>query len=145
MKLEVRRADFSRDADSIRDVRTKVFVLEQEVTPEEEWDGLDEAAIHVLAFADGKENAVGTARMLETETGGAKIGRMAVLKGFRNIGVGGKMLEALVAMARARKMKYVELGAQVQAIGFYEKYGFRAEGQVFLDARIEHRKMVLKL
>ncbi|MDO8339660.1 MAG: GNAT family N-acetyltransferase [Candidatus Burarchaeum sp.] len=161
MKLEVKRANYAKDKDTIHDIRTRVFVLEQNVTQEEEVDGLDESAIHVIAYADGKP--VGTARMLELESGplsasggkgplsakqkvgGAKLGRMAVLRQYRDKGAGAAMARRLIEMARAMGMKEVVLDAQVDAIGFYEKLGFIAEGSVFMDARIEHRKMRLKL
>src|SRR3989338_7656946 len=134
MKLEVKRADYAKDRDTIHDIRTRVFVLEQNVTHEEDVDSLDESAIHVLAFADGKP--VGTARMVELESGGAKLGRMAVLKAYREKGAGEAMARRLIEMARAMGMKAVELDAQVDALGFYEKLGFRAEGPIFMDARI---------
>ena len=143
MKLEVKRANYAKDRDTIHDIRTRVFILEQHVTEEEEIDGLDESAIHVIAYADGKP--VGTARMLELESGGAKLGRMAVLKQYREKGAGEAMARRLIEMARAMGMKVVETDAQLKAVGFYEKLGFIAEGPVFMDARIEHRKMQLKL
>ena len=145
MKIEVRRADYASqdERDIIQDIRTRVFILEQNVTSEEDVDGLDGSAIHLIAYANGKP--VGTARMLELESGSAKIGRMAVLKAYRDKGAGSALLRRLVEMARAMGMKEVELGAQLKAAGFYESLGFKAEGPVFMDARIEHRKMRMKL
>jgi len=141
MQLEVRRADYAKDADAIRDIRVRVFNLEQGVAAEVDFDGLDPSAIHVIAYADNE--LVGTARMLELESGSAKIGRMAVLKKYRGKGIGLRMAEALINMARAMGMKAVELNSQVSALGFYEKLGFAAEGPIFKEAGIEHRKMRL--
>ena len=138
----MRRAVYSKEQDIIRDIRTRVFVLEQKVEPEEDFDGLDGSAMHVLAYADG--TPAGTARMLELESGMGKIGRMAVLKKYRGKGVGSRMAEFLVKVAKAMGMKGVEADAQLQAFGFYEGLGFSAEGPIFLDARIEHRKMRLR-
>ncbi|RLG19400.1 hypothetical protein DRN67_02785 [Candidatus Micrarchaeota archaeon] len=140
--LVVKRADYSKDEDIIRDIRTRVFTLEQNVNSDEDFDGLDSSAIHVIAY-DGKK-PIGTARMLELETGGAKLGRMAVLKRYRGMGAGKKMAEMLVKMARAMGMKEVEANSQVNAMGFYEKLGFKPEGPIFKDAGIDHRKMRLK-
>ncbi len=142
MKLEVKRADYAKDKDVLHDIRTRVFMLELAVTLEEELDGLDESAIHVIAYADGKP--VGTARMVELETGGAKLGRMAVLKAYRKKGAGTLMLKKLIEMARAMGMKELEVDARLKALPFYEALGFVPEGPVFMDARMEHRKMRLK-
>ncbi|HXF92554.1 MAG TPA: GNAT family N-acetyltransferase [Nitrospiraceae bacterium] len=124
----------------IRGIRELVFVREQGVPEELEWDGLDPACLHILARNDSGI-AIGTAR-LQPE---GKIGRMAVLKEWRGRGVGRAMLRALLKVASERGLTKVELAAQTQAIGFYEREGFRAIGEVFLDAGIPHRRMVLDL
>jgi predicted GNAT family N-acyltransferase len=117
-----------------------VFVREQGVPEELEWDGLDPACIHVLAWDDSGA-AIGTARLHPK----GKIGRMAVLKEWRGRGVGRAMLRALLEVASERGLTTVELGAQIQAIGFYEREGFRVSGDIFMDAGIPHRKMALDL
>jgi predicted GNAT family N-acyltransferase len=93
-----------------------------------------------LATVSGK--AVGTARIV-IRRGGAKIGRMAVLKRHRRKGIGRKLLERAIATARSQGAKRVFLHAQVQVIGFYEAAGFRCGGGVFEEAGIPHRKMIL--
>ncbi len=124
----------------IRGIRELVFVREQGVPEELEWDGLDPACLHILAWSDS-DDAIGTARLQPD----GKIGRMAVLKEWRGRGVGRAMLQALLKAAIERGLPKVELAAQTQAIGFYEREGFRAIGEVFMDAGIPHRKMVLDL
>jgi len=134
------RADFARDAEAIRAVREEVFIDEQGVTPELEWDGLDEQAVHVLArTADG--TPVGTARLLAD----GHIGRLAVRAPWRARGVGRALLRELVAIARERGLPRVFLGAQTHAVGFYEHQGFSVYGEPFMDAGIPHRHMAREL
>jgi len=117
-------------------VREQVFIVEQNVPAELERDEYDEISRHALAYApDGK--VVGTGRLLPD----AHVGRLAVLPPFRGTGVGSQILEALIAEARAGGFKEVILNAQLQAQGFYARYGFIPEGESFLDAGIEHRRM----
>ncbi len=109
--------------------------------PEElDLDGLDPECLHVLAWNE-QGRPIGTARMQED----GKIGRMAVLKPWRGRGVGRALLQALLSEARSRGLTSVYLAAQIQAIGFYEKHGFQATGDIFLDAGIPHRSMILDL
>ena len=117
----------------------RVFVREQGVPAEIELDRDDAKAIHFLALVSGK--AVGTARVV-FHGGGAKIGRMAVLKGYRGGGVGTKLLERAIAAAKRRRARRIYLHAQVGVIGFYQSTGFRAIGPVFDEAGIPHRKMI---
>ena len=136
--ITVTTASFGLHAEAIRALRHEVFVVGQDVPEDEEWDGQDElpTTVHLLALAaDGAP--LGTARLLP----GGRIGRMAVRASHRRQGIGGALLEALVALARARGVTRCVLGAQMQAIPFYEKHGFAAQGGVFLDAGIEHRIM----
>ena len=121
-------------------IRRIVFVEEQGVPEELDLDGLDPECLHVLAWND-HGRPIATARMEED----GKIGRMAVLKPWRGRGVGRALLEALLSEAAARRLSRVHLAAQTQAIGFYEKHGFQATGDIFLDAGILHRSMILDL
>jgi predicted GNAT family N-acyltransferase len=124
----------------LRGLRYSVFVVEQQVPEELEWDGLDAECIHILATAhSGKE--VGTARMLPD----GRIGRMAVLPEWRGLGVGSAMLQKLVELARDRNYPSVFLHAQTHAIGFYARHGFAADGEAFLEAGIPHVPMRLSL
>ena len=120
-------------------IRLEVFVGEQGVPLEEEMDDLDAVSVHVLALADGQP--IGTGRLIPGGDGSAKIGRMAVLKPYRGQGVGSAILEHLTAQARQRGVRSLSLAAQLHAIPFYERFGFLTEGEVFLDAGIEHRWM----
>jgi predicted GNAT family N-acyltransferase len=125
---EEARAEASR-------IRTAVFVEEQRVPAAIEMDDQDAVCVHALAYEDGR--AVGTGRLLPD----GHVGRMAVLKEGRARGVGGAILERLVAEARRRGMKAVVLSAQTHALGFYRKHGFREEGAIFEEAGIPHQDM----
>lgn len=129
----VQLARWPQDINPIRDVRTEVFIEEQHVAPEEEWDGIDDQCLHVLAY-DDEGRAVATGRLLPE----GKIGRMAVLREWRGMGVGSEILAALVEEARAHGHHSVKLAAQTHAIPFYEKAGFRRYGDEFIDAGIPH-------
>lgn len=119
-------------------IRRAVFCEEQGVPVEEELDDLDVSAWHFLAFVNGAP--AGTARLVQT-AGAAKIGRMAVLARFRGRGVGTRLLETAMHAAKELKLNPTILDAQVAAIPFYERLGFVAEGVIFDDAGIPHRRM----
>ncbi|MEO1576638.1 MAG: GNAT family N-acetyltransferase [Pseudomonadota bacterium] len=135
-QLTVRRADWDADRDALRAVRFTVFVQEQDVPEDLEWDGEDADCHHALAFLD--ERVVGTGRL----TPDGRIGRMAVLKEARGHGVGAAVLDFLVDVARQSGQDEVQLHAQSHALAFYERAGFTAYGEPFDEAGIEHRHMV---
>src|SRR5205807_2118636 len=107
-----------------------------------EMDEHDETADHFLVEISGE--IVGTARIVDLGEGVGKIGRVAILKSHRGQGLGLKLMQLVIEAARTR-YSTLTLDAQLQVIPFYEKLGFVAEGDVFLDAAIEHRKMRLEL
>ena len=131
----VRRADWPGEREILRTIRDEVFVREQSVPVELEWDEFDPVSQHVLAWSS--DRAIGTGRLLPD----GHIGRMAVLREWRQRGVGSALLTALMEVARASGLSRVELNAQLHAMPFYERHGFRAEGGEFLDAGIVHRRM----
>ena len=136
----VRRADWERDRESLRSVRTAVFVDEQSVPPALEWDNMDDSCVHVLA-EDDCGAPIGTGRLLPD----GHIGRMAVLAAWRDRGVGGAILRELLRCAAGQGLSEVVLNAQTHAMGFYARHGFSAEGATFFDAGIEHRRMRRRL
>jgi len=121
-------------------VRHEVFVIEQQVPPELEMDEMDAQCIHAVAY-DAQHVPIATGRLLPD----GHIGRMAVRKPARGTGIGGQVLQRLIQAARARGDSEVVLSAQVHAMGFYTRYGFVAEGDVYMDAGIAHRTMSLSL
>jgi len=123
-----------------RPVRERVFIEEQSVPREEEWDEWDEASDHAIALDPGGV-PIGTARLLPD----GRIGRMAVLKEWRGKRVGAALLAAMLERARERSMPRALLHAQIQAAGFYRKFGFSERGEEFLEAGIPHVEMTLEL
>jgi len=124
-----------------RPIRAEVFVGEQKIPADMEWDDADADAVHAVAF-NRLGRALGTGRMLEHVPGVAKIGRMAVSSSSRHAGVGRAVLDALVDAARARGDRQAVLHAQLSALPFYERAGFVRRGADFDEAGIAHVEMV---
>lgn len=137
--FHLRRADWVRDGDALRQVRTRVFVEEQAVPSELEWDDDDARAIHLLA-EDDASSPIGTARFMET----GQIGRMAVLPEWRGRKVGSALLREALSIARASDYPAPFLNAQISALRFYQRMGFEPVGEQFDEAGIPHRRMMLR-
>lgn len=140
---QVRLASWDADQAAIRAVREQVFVIEQAVDPELEWDGLDDSCDHAVVIGSDR-SIVGTGRLVCAGSDG-KIGRMAVLAEFRGKGAGMAILEFLVDLARSKGLQRAVLNSQVHALPFYERAGFVVTGPEFDEANIPHRKMTLEL
>jgi predicted GNAT family N-acyltransferase len=117
----------------LRALRTAVFVEEQGVPAELEWDGLDEHAYHVIAY-DPERQPIGTGRLLQT----GHIGRIAVVKDWRGKGVGKAVLGMLLVIANKMGYEEVKLHAQTRVLDFYVRRGFAAQGEEFMEAGIPH-------
>ncbi|MEU5039698.1 GNAT family N-acetyltransferase [Streptomyces griseorubiginosus] len=146
---EVRVAEDPADREACFTVRKEVFVGEQGVPEDIEYDAYDAVALHVLAV---REDGVplGTGRLLFGEaaagkTGGdasvGSLGRLAVTQAARGLGVGAALVRVIEDAARARGLAAVDLHAQTHALGFYERLGYVAYGPEFPDAGIAHRAM----
>ena len=133
---QVEAVDYATGLDELRAVREVVFVQEQQVPVEEEWDALDPVCHHVIA-RDAQGRPIGTGRL----TPERRIGRMAVLQAWRGHGVGDALLAALMALARRQGWPQVSLNAQVSAEPFYARHGFVPFGERFMEAGIEHQAM----
>ncbi|HNR92093.1 MAG TPA: GNAT family N-acetyltransferase, partial [Dokdonella sp.] len=138
--FSVEPATWEVDLDELRALRTAVFVVEQGVPEDEEWDEHDARSHHVIA-RDSSGRAIGTGRL----TPQRMIGRMAVLPEWRGRGVGAALLRALLERARELRLPEVELHAQVHAIPFYERAGFTAFGDEYDECGIPHRSMRMHL
>lgn len=136
--IKIQLISWSEGAQELQSIRTEVFMREQGVSAELEWDGLDEAATHLL-LRNAHNEAIGCARILHD----AHIGRMAILKAWRNKGYGAAMLNAAIEFCCEHHAKTITLSAQVNAIGFYERAGFSVCSEVYLDANIPHQDMQL--
>lgn len=133
-------SDWSSDRQRLSQIRRAVFIDEQGVPEELEWDDDDAGAIHLLAV-DADDTPIGCARLLPD----GHIGRMAVLQSWRGKGVGRALLQKALELARAQGHAIVRLSAQTHAAGFYRRHGFIAEGDEYLEAGIPHLAMKISL
>ncbi|MEV2214417.1 GNAT family N-acetyltransferase [Streptomyces sp. NPDC050997] len=145
----LRVAEDPADREACFAVRKEVFVAEQGVPEDLEYDAYDDVAVHVLAV---REDGVplGAGRLLHGEAAAAttdgdrsvgSLGRLAVTKAARGLGVGAALVGAIEDAARSRGLTAVDLHAQTHATGFYERLGYVAYGPEFPDAGIPHRAM----
>lgn len=138
--LKVEIVKWIDEHESLTMIREKVFIEEQKVTSQLEWDGMDEEAIHFLAFKN--EKAIGCARAFVIENY-MQLGRMAVLKEYRGEGVGTALIEKAITTAKLNQLSAIYISAQCHAIDFYKKFGFEITSDIYLDAEILHRDMKL--
>jgi ElaA protein len=153
VSLVVRVAESPTERLASWGLREQVFIDEQGIAESIERDGLDDVACHLVAW-DGAE-AVGTARILGLDAEHrpvpleqavvVKIGRMAVRPVNRRCGIGRRLLDAALDLARRRGIERAELSAQEYVVSFYERAGFRCEGGIYEEAGIPHRQMTRAL
>ena len=137
--IVVRVAQWPEEQVLLRTLRDRVFVQEQRVPVEIEWDNQDNEAVHFIAI-DLEQQPVGTARVLAS----GQLGRMAVLPNWRNRGIGSIILHHVLAWAKP-SYSTLFLHAQVRAIPFYTRAGFVAYGNEFVEAGIVHQSMQIDL
>ncbi len=136
MAISIIETRWDEHQDALKTLRQKVFIDEQHVPEELEWDGEDQEAVHFLAM-DANQKPAGCIRLLPT----GQISRLCVLSEQRNNGVGSSLLIAAEEAARAKGMEEIFLHAQTHATSFYEAAGFSVSGGIFMDANIPHRQM----
>jgi predicted GNAT family N-acyltransferase len=139
MPFHVTLGDWTTQRTGAESIRTAVFLIEQSVPVELEWDEMDALSVHAVAWGDMGQ-PIGTGRLLPD----GHIGRMAVLQPMRHTGVGRAMLTALLSEAQTQGLHTVRLNAQVQVQNFYRRFGFVPHGDEFMDAGIPHVQMVLQ-
>ena len=132
-------ANRGEQSETLSSIREAVFIKEQKVPVELEWDGEDESSIHIVAYFDNKP--AGTARILKS----GQIGRMSVLAEYRKQGIGTQLLKQAEAEARIMGLNRVFLHAQTYIQHFYEKEGYHPKGDIFMDAGIPHIEMTKSL
>ena len=135
MSIESKICDYKGNEKDICNIRFKVFVDEQNVPEELEIDGLDDEAKHVLAYLD--DEPIGTGRILID----GHIGRVAVLKKYRGLGIGKSIMKELIDWAQKNNLEKLWLSSQWHAHSFYLDLGFVCEGEVYEEAGIDHIKM----
>jgi predicted GNAT family N-acyltransferase len=135
--VTVRRARDEREVADAIALRAAVFVDEQGVPLEEDLDGRDGEALHLVAVEDAGGDVIGTCRLL-TDGPTLKLGRMAVAARARRRGIGMRLLAVADDEAERASAERIVLAAQLSALQLYEQAGYEARGDVFLDAGIEH-------
>jgi predicted GNAT family N-acyltransferase len=139
--IDIKTVSWQVEQSALKDVRVAVFVQEQNVPVDIEMDDRDDKCVHVLAQHNNLP--VGTGR-IDLQYDG-KIGRVAVLKAHRGQGIGVAMMSALEAIARQAGLTHVWINAQISAQSFYQKQGYVASGDTFLEADIVHCRMTKRL
>jgi len=133
----------AKELEDALEVRREVFIKEQGISPEEEYDGYDEKALHMVVMDRAK--VIGTARVRFLSDRKAKIERMAVLKAFRRRGFGSGILSFLNEQIGNKQVDELILHAQYSVMAFYKSCGFKETGLPFLEAGIKHIKMKKRL
>ncbi len=142
--LELRTGGWAELGVAARRIRSEVFVQEQRIPAEMEWDDADDSAIHAVAF-NRLGQVVATGRLLQQRPGVARIGRVAVHRMLRGSGVGRQVLQTLLAAAAGRGDREAVLNAQRSAQDFYSGLGFQPRGEAFDEAGIAHIEMARAL
>jgi len=140
MEVHVLPVDWPSHQETLRQLRSEVFIEEQGVPREIEWDGQDDIAHHFMAINEAGQR-IGCGRLLPT----GQIGRMAVVKKHRGHGIGRQILEAAIDRAKELGFARVFLHSQADAVQFYQKSGFLLEGTEYMEAGIAHQSMTLEL
>jgi predicted GNAT family N-acyltransferase len=136
MNYRLTLGDWGAQRKDAQALRYDVFVIEQRVPVELEWDDMDQQCLHAVVY-DERGQALGTGRLLPD----GHIGRMAVRNNARGEGIGGAILQALMQHAQQRGDRAVLLNAQTHAESFYRRYGFERDGDEFMEAGIPHIQM----
>lgn len=124
-------------------IRETVFIQEQNIPENEEWDEQDAISLHFVIYDISAESriSIATARLLQNNS----IGRVAVLKAYRGLGIGRLLMQNIIDHAKTEQREFLKLSSQVHAISFYESLGFHIEGTEYLDCGIPHIDMLKKL
>lgn len=136
-QLQILSGSWEQFAQDAKLIREQVFIQEQQIAAEDEWDSEDAVSLHFIAYDQGQ--AIATARLLENNS----IGRVAVLKEYRGQGVGRVLMQSIIQLAQQQGRSFVKLSSQVHALPFYASLGFIAEGEEYLDCEIPHMDMRL--
>jgi predicted GNAT family N-acyltransferase len=138
--ITIRAANTTRDMEECFRIRAEVFIVEQGVPADLERDEHDCKALHFVALADGQ--SVGTARVVLGDSGtSAKIGRVAVYRSNRGLGIGKLLIAAIEGYPDLKRVHTFSLDARTHALQFYEGLGYEAYGKEFMDAGMPHRRM----
>ena len=118
-------------------IREQVFIQEQQIAVEDEWDAEDTVSVHFVVY--DQDQPIATARLLKNNS----VGRVAVLKSHRGVGIGKLLMRQIIQQAKHQQREFLKLSSQVHAIQFYAGLGFKVEGEQYLDCGIPHIDMRL--
>ncbi|MEZ2904053.1 GNAT family N-acetyltransferase [Acinetobacter terrestris] len=118
-------------------IREQVFIQEQQIAVEDEWDAEDAISVHFVVY--DQDQPIATARLLQNNS----VGRVAVLKSHRGLGIGKLLMHQIIQQAKHQQREFLKLSSQVHAIQFYAGLGFKVEGEQYLDCGIPHIDMRL--
>lgn len=141
--LIVKEVKTQQELEDAQEVRRQVFTEEQGIKRELDIDGLDQNSDHIIVY--NNDIPIGTARIRYKNGIQAKLERIAVLKPYRGQGIGKRIIEASLKLAKMKGALEVILDAQQSAAGFYERLGFWQEGEPFEEVGIPHITMTKKL
>ena len=133
--MQIRITSFQEEERAIRQIRGSVFVKEQGIPNEDEFDDSDNACVHAIAWDEGRP--VGTGRLSDD----GRIGRIAVMEQARGRGIAKAIMLALEQHAQKSGLPQLWAHAQVQALGFYKKIGYRVDGDEFMEDGIPHKRI----
>lgn len=138
-ELQILSGSWQQLCQDAKQIRTQVFIQEQQICPQDEWDAQDASSTHFVAYKLGM--AMGTARLLADH----HIGRVAILNRYRGLGAGKALIQYIIEFAKQQQRPMLHLSAQVHAIDFYAALGFVLEGEVYMDCGILHVDMQMQL
>jgi len=145
--ITLKPTTWAADENALRDIRTRVFMREQQVSAEDEWDSQDETATHFVVL-NRTDEAIGCARLLLEDSQGSPvfhIGRVAILSAYRSQGIGTELMRYILAHCKnANPHAAIYLYAQTTRQHFYEQLHFITQGEEFMDAGIPHIAMWYK-
>lgn len=144
MNLKILRTTWQKDGERLGRLRHNVFVSEQKVPEELEWDEHDAHAMHFACEDENHQNIVATARLVIEQKRGV-LGRLCVAQEFRREKIATHLMNEILTCCHDLKLQVIELHAQLYLQPFYERFGFIAQGGVYLEAGIEHVTMLRSL
>ena len=135
--FRVQSGHWNKLEQDVKFIRKQVFIIEQNIPEEEEWDDQDMISDHFVVY--DQDQPIATARLLQNNS----VGRVAVLKAYRGQGIGRMIMLEIIRQAHQQDRKFLQLSSQVHAISFYEKLGFSIQGDAYDECGIPHIKMQL--
>ena len=135
--LRITHGTWEESQQAAKMIREQVFIQEQNIAAEDEWDAEDAVSLHFVVY--DQDQPIATARLLQNNS----VGRVAVLKSHRGLGVGKVLMQAVIAYTQQQQRPFLVLSSQVHAQAFYQALGFMQEGEEYLDCGIPHIDMRL--